>query len=137
MTEAYPQIVPAAGELDVGTVVSFDCENGTLTETIIIPAGVAALSINPLNWKTDGTKADKSLNLGAVMSTGAEAVPALCGAYIGARGELIVTDVKTEDYPPVLDIFPEGAFHLYDYMFFFTNLKQNIADRTAAWKAAH
>lgn len=131
----YPQIVPAQGELDTGTVISFDCEDGTLTETIIIPAGIRALSINPLNWKTDGTPADRSLNLGAVMDAGAEPIPALCGAYIGSRGELVVTDVRTEDYPPGLDIFPEGAFHLYDYMFFFTNLKQNAADRTAAFFA--
>ncbi len=136
MTERFPQIVSAAGEADTGTVVSFDCEDGSLTKTIIIPAGVTALSINPLNWKTDGTPADKSLNLGAVMAAGAEAVPQLCGAYIGSRGELIVTDVKTEDYPPTLDLFPEGAFHLYDYMFFFSNLKENIAVRTAAWQAA-
>ena len=135
MTEAYPQIVPASGETDTGTVVSFDCEDGNVTETIIIPAGMKALSINPLNWKTDGTVADKSLNLGAVMETGAEPIPALCGAYIGDRGELIVTDITAADYPPVLDIFPEGAYHLYDYMFFFTNLKENVAARTAAWSA--
>ena len=135
MTEAYPQIIPAAGETDVGTVISFDCEDGSVTETIIIPAGMKALSINPLNWKTDGTVADRSLNLGAVMQTDAEPVPALCGAYIGERGELIVTDINASDYPPVLDIFPEGAYHLYDYMFFFTNLKENVAARTAAWFA--
>ena len=137
MTRAYPQIVPAQGETDLGTVVSFDCEDGTLTDTIIIPAGVRALSINPLNWKTDGTPADRSENLGAVMSTGAEPIPALCGAYIGSRGELVVTDVTPADYPPVLDIFPEGAYHLYDYMFFFMNLKENVADRVAAWNAQH
>ncbi len=135
MTEAYPQIVPASGETDVGTVVSFDCEDGNLTETIITPAGVKALSINPLNWKTDSTPADKSLNLGAVMQLGGEPVPGLCGAYIGSRGELVVTDVNAADYPPSLDIFPEGAFHVYDYMFFFTNLKENVAARTAAWSA--
>ena len=135
MTNAYPQIVPAQGATDLGTVVSFDCEDGTLTDTIIIPAGVKALSINPLNWKTDDTPADRSENLGAVMATGAEPIPALCGAYIGSRGELVVTDVTPVDYPPVLDIFPEGAYHLYDYMFFFMNLKQNVADRIAAYSA--
>ncbi|MCR4672305.1 MAG: DUF3089 domain-containing protein [Lachnospiraceae bacterium] len=133
MTEQWPQIVPASGETDLGTVVSFDCENGELTGTIIIPEGVTTLSINPLNWKTDGTPADKSLNLGAVMGTGAEPIPWLCGCYIGERGELVVTDIDGADYPPVLDIFPEGAYHLYDYMFYFMNLKANIAARTDAW----
>ena len=137
MTEAWPQIVPAVGETDTGTVICFDCEDGNVTETIIIPAGMQALSINPLNWQTDGTPADKSLNLGAVFETGGEPIPALCGAYIGKRGELIVTDVTAADYPPGLDIFPEGAYHLYDYMFFFTNLKENVAMRTAVWSAQH
>lgn len=135
MTEAYPQIVPASGETDTGTVICFDCEDGSVSETIIIPAGMKALSINPLNWKTDGTPADRSLNHGAVFEAGGEPVPALCGATIGEKGELIVTDVTAADYPPVLDIFPDGAYHLYDYMFFFTNLKENVAMRTAVWSA--
>ena len=132
-TQASPQIVPAQGEKDLGTVVSFDCEDGSLTETIILPAGVKTLSINPLNWKTDETPADRSENLGAVMSTGAEPIPALCGAYIGDRGQLVVTDVAAGDYPPGLDLFPAGAYHVYDYLFFFMNLKQNLSDRVAAY----
>ena len=135
MTKEYPQIVPAAGERDTGSVVCFDCEDGTLSGTVIIPEGIKSLSINPLNWQTDSTPADKSLNLGAVMSTGAEPQPGLCGAYIGERGELVVTDVTPADYPPGLAIFPEGAYHLYDYMFFFEKLRQNIQDRTDKWLA--
>ena len=135
MAEAYPQIRPAQGETDTGVVISFDCEDGSLTDTLVIPAGTAALSINPLNWRTDGTAADAALCSGAVMSTGAEPIPGLCGAYIGARGELVVTGVSPADYPAVIDIFPEGAYHIYDYMFFFTNLKDNVVARTAAWKA--
>ena len=58
---------------------------------------------------TTSAPADRSLNLGAVMSIGAEPIPGLCGAYIGSWGELVVTDVSPEDYPPGLDIFPEGG----------------------------
>ena len=134
MTAAFPQIVPAAGETDTGVVVSFDCEDGSLTDTLVIPAGTKALSINPLNWRTDSTKADRTLNLGAVMSTGAEPIPALCGAYLGPRGELVVTDVTAEDYPAVIDIFPDGSYHIYDYLFFFENLRENVAVRTNAWR---
>ena len=135
MTEVYPQIVPATCETDTGTVICFDCEDGNVKETIIIPDGMKALSINPLNWKTDSTPADRSMNHGAVFEAGGEPIPELCGAYIGEKGELIVTDVTTADYPPVLDIFPEGAYHLYDYMFFFNNLKENVTLRTAVWSA--
>ncbi|MBP5166964.1 MAG: DUF3089 domain-containing protein, partial [Oscillospiraceae bacterium] len=66
MVRDYPQIVPARGETDTGTVVCFDCEDGTLTDTLVIPEGTKALSINPLNWKTDATYAGRSENHGAV-----------------------------------------------------------------------
>ncbi len=132
-TKSYPQIVPAKGETDTGVVVSFDCEDGSVTDTIILPAGEKSLSINPLNWKTDGTVADKALNSGAVMGAGAEPIPGLCGTYKGDRGQLVVTDVTAEEYPPVLDIFPKGSYHIYDYMFFFNNLRQNVAARTTAF----
>ena len=132
---AYPQIVPATGESDTGCVISFDCEDGSLSGTLVIPEGVKSLSVNPLNWATDSTPADASLNLGAVFSATADPVPEFCGAVIGERGELIVPDISAEDYPPVLDLFPEGAYHVYDYMFFFTNLKKNVLDRTEAWFA--
>ena len=133
-TSKYPQIVPAKGETDTGSVISFDCEDGTLSATLVNPAGQKALSINPLSWRTDGAAADKSLNLGAVMGVGEEPIPALCGARIGDRGELIVTDVSAADYPPVVDIFPSGSYHVYDYLFFFSNLKKNVADRVTAWR---
>ena len=134
--QQYPQIIPASGETDTGTVIAFDCENGSLTGTLIIPEGIWTHSINPLNWKTDGTIADRSLNHGAVMETGGEPIPALCGAYIGERGELVVTDVDVSDYPPGLDVFPEGSYHLYDYKFFFTNLKENVERRIQAFMEA-
>lgn len=134
MTAAYPQIVPATSETDVGTVVSLDCEDGTLTDTLVILAGTKALSINPLNWMTDGTAAARSLNAGAVMATGAKPIPTLCGAYIGPRGELVVTDITAADYPAGIECFPGGSYHIYDYLFFFTNLKENMAVRANAWR---
>ncbi|MBR0521654.1 MAG: DUF3089 domain-containing protein [Firmicutes bacterium] len=134
LTGEYPCIRPAQGELDLGTVVSFDCEDGTLKSSMIIPEGTKALSINPLNWRTDGIPADSSLNSGAVMA-GGDPVPGLCGAYIGERGELVVTGVDTADYPPMIDIFETGSYHIYDYMFFFTDLKENLTARANLFKS--
>ena len=54
----------------------------------------------------------------------------LCGCYIDEeRGALKVTDVSPEDYPAVIDIFPDGAYHIYDYQFFFRNLQENVQHR--------
>lgn len=137
MTEEFPQLVPAKGETDTGVVICFDCEDGTIDNTIIIPRGVKTLSINPLNWETDDTMAERTLNKGAVMEIGGAPIPELCGAYIGDRGQLVVTDIDRDDYPPVLDLLPDGSYHLYDYMFFFTNLKDNVALRSDTYLEAH
>lgn len=134
MIEQYPQIVPAKSADDLGVVISFDCEAPEVTETIVNPAGRKAHSINPLNWKTDSTPADKSENIGSrFMNSRGEIkseATGLCGCYIDEeRGALKVTDVNPADYPAKLDIFPEGAYHIYDYQFFFMNLQENVQHR--------
>lgn len=138
MVDKYPQIKPATGELDTGVVITYDCEDGNVTDCFITPSGVKAIAINPLNWKTDSTKADKSLNKGSVTQDGAGAITSCVkgayGAYLDPeRGTLIVTDIDTNQYPPVLSIFPDGALHLYDNFLFFVNLQENIKDRTDAF----
>lgn len=134
MVKEYPQIKPAQSADDLGVVISFDCEAPEVTETIVNPAGQKAYSINPLNWKTDSTPADKSLNMGSrfMKSSGKIKSEAeqLCGCYIDEeRGALKVTDVTPEEYPAVISILPEGAYHLYDYQFFFKNLQENVKHR--------
>lgn len=61
-------------------------------------------------------------------------IPQLTGAYIDStRGALKVVDVTVEEYPPVLPIFEEGVYHLYDYQFFYRNLQDNVATRVAEY----
>lgn len=134
MVQKYPHIVPAQSADDIGTVICFDCEAPEVTETVVTPAGTRSYSINPLNWKTDGTVADKSENIGACFTSYSGKIKReeinLCGCYIDEeRGVLKVTDVTPADFPPVLPIFPEGAYHLYDYQFFYRNLQENVANR--------
>ena len=106
----------------------------------MIPAGTRTLAINPLNWKTDGTPAGKEENLGACFTdydgTIVTEIPQLTGAYIDPeRGALKVTDVTPEEYPPVLSIFSDGVYHLYDYQFFYRNLQENVSVRLDAYLA--
>ena len=120
MITEYPQIRPAASENDTGVVVSFECESEDVTGTLVIPEDMKAISINPLNWVTDSTPADKSLNTGACFTSYSgeikQEVPNLCGCFIDPeRGALKVTDVTPEEYPPVLSFLPEGSYHIYDY----------------------
>lgn len=141
MTKAYPQIRPASSADDLGVVISFDCEAPEVKETFINPTGQKAIAINPLNWKTDGTAADKSENPGScftnydggISAEGAE----LCGCYVDEeRGVVKVTDVDPAEYPPIVPGLPDGAYHVYDYLFFYRSLQANVALRIERYLAA-
>lgn len=136
----YPHLRFASGEDDTGVIVSFNSEAEDINASLMIPAGTRTLAINPLNWKTDGTPAAKEENLGACFTDYGGNIVAeilqLTGAYIDAeRGALKVTDVTPEEYPPVLPIFSDGVYHLYDYQFFYRNLQENVDVRLNAYLA--
>lgn len=138
--EKYPHLKMAEGEDDTGVIISFNSEAENIEASIIVPRGVRTLSINPLNWKTDSTYADRSLNKGACFTDYSGSVtseiPYLTGAYIDPeRGTLRVMDVNPSDYSSPL--FPDEVYHLYDYQFFFRNLQENVTIRTASWIEQH
>ena len=135
----YPHLKPAKGEADTGVIISFNTEAEDATSSMIVGKNVKSISINPLSWRTDNKKADKSLNKGACFTDYdgniKKEVPELTGAYIDKkRGTLKVTDIKAEDYPSVASLFGKGVYHIYDYQFFYRNLQENVAMRTAAFR---
>jgi hypothetical protein len=136
--DAYPKLAFAQGESDTGVIIAFNSEAEYIDDSLTIPKGTKTLAINPLNWKTDGTVADKSLNLGACFTDYNGNIKTeinnLTGAYIDdVRGALKVTDVTAKDYPAGLSIFKDGIYHLYDYQFFYRNLQKNVHDRVTAY----
>ena len=44
-----------------------------------------------------------------------------------------IPDVKPEDYPAFVPGLPEGAYHIYDYQFFFRNLEENVTKRVDSY----
>ena len=138
--DQYPHLRLAQGADDTGVIVTFNTEDPSVTGSLTVPEGTKTFAINPLNWATDETPADKSLNLGACFTNyGGEIdqeIPQFTGAYLDPeRGTLKVTDVDPADYPPSLDLFEEGVYHLYDYQFFYRNLEENVQARLAAYLA--
>lgn len=133
----YPQLRMARGEYDTSVIVSFNTEAPELTASLSVP--VKTIGINPLNWKTTGEYADKSLNQGAVFTDYdggvLKEIPHLTGAYLDpVRGTVKATDVDAAAYPPVLDLFKPGEYHIYDYQFFYRNLQTNVGDRIDAYQ---
>lgn len=138
-TANYPQLRPAQDSVDVGVVVSFNTEAAFVERSLLVPE--STLSINPLNWTTDTARADKFMNLGAVFPDYSGAATKEIRHFTGARicpdrGTIIPLDVNPDEYPPALEIFSRGVFHVYDYMFFYRNLERDVARRVEAYEKA-
>lgn len=137
--EQHPALRFAQGEDDTGVIVSFNTEAPEVDDSVIVPRGTKTLAINPLSWKTDDAAASRTLNDGACFpqtdGSITEEIDEFTGAYLDdERGTLKVTDVEEAQYPPQLDIFDEGVYHVYDYQFFYRDLEQNVADRISAYR---
>lgn len=143
----YPYLKAARGEHDMGVIIAFNSEAKSINGSLMVPEGTKTLAINPLNWKTDGTYAPAEENQGACFTNYQgeirKEIPQLTGAYLDSeRGTLKMDDTITpQEYPPVLGIFEDGIYHLYDYQFFYRNIQSNVLQRiharmTAAQAAA-
>ncbi len=128
----YPHLVMAQEETDTGVIISFNSEAEDVNTSLIVPD--KTVGINPLNWMTDSTPADESLNLGACFTgydgTIIKEENAFCGAYLDdERGTLKVTGIIAEEYSTIPEYFADGVYHIYDYQFFYRNLQQNVNKR--------
>lgn len=92
-----------------------------------------------MTWRTDNNYASALHNKGACFTDYSANIkkeqPYFCGAWLDAeRGTLKINSKITPlAYPPVLDIFTAGVYHLYDYQFFYRNFQENVALRTGAY----
>ena len=116
-------------------IVSYDCEAIDVKSSLVVPKGAKTRSINPLNWKTDSTPADKSLNKGSLIADGSM-IQGFIGCYIDPeRGSLKVTDVEKSNYPSGPSCFSPGEYHVYDFRFFYRNLQENVSVRIKAFES--
>ena len=137
--KAHPWLKMAQSAMDIGVIVSFNSESAAVQDSLMVPKGVRTKAINPLTWRTDNNYASALHNKGACFTDYSANIkkeePYFCGAWLDAeRGTLkINSKITAQAYPPVLDIFAAGVYHLYDYQFFYRNLQENVALRTSAY----
>lgn len=127
--DSFPQLQNAQSSDDLGVVITYSSEAAFIESSLIVPE--KTLSINPLSWSTDTVFASNKLNLGACFTNYSgniiNEIPHFTGAYIcSKRGTLKVPDVDADEYPPRISIFQRGEYHIYDYMFFYRNLQENV-----------
>jgi len=133
----YPWMKLAKGEDDTGIIITYNTEGVDAGPSPVLLPG--AVAINPLNWKTDSTLADRNANLGAKFYNDAtgkliEEIPNFAAAYIdNKKGVLIVSNMKTPESKEInldnMGRWSKGVYHRYDYAFWYVNLQQNVKVR--------
>jgi hypothetical protein len=141
--ETYPWMKLAQGETDTGVIITFNTQGPNALGSPVLLTG--AVAINPLNWKTDDTRAGRENNIQARFfhdSTGRliEQIPQFAGAYIDpGTGALIATDIQTPESKSIdlvnMGRWPKEVYHRFDYAFWFDNLKENVQKRIKAYLA--
>ncbi len=135
--EKYPWMKLAQGKDDTGVIITYNTEGADAGPSPVLLPG--AVAINPLNWRTDGTPANRDANLGAKFfddATGEliEEIPNFAAAHLDTqKGVLVVTNMKTPKSEKInlvnMGRWSEGVFHRFDYAFWYNNLQQNVSDR--------
>jgi hypothetical protein len=136
--DSFPQLINAQSSDDLGVVITYSSEAEFVDASFIVPQ--KTLSINPLSWSTDTVFASNELNKGACFTNYSgeiiSEIPYFTGAYIcSKRGTLKVPDVDADEYPPQISIFQRGEYHIYDYMFFYRNLQENVLLRIEKYQS--
>jgi len=123
----YPWMKPATNSGDTGVIISYNTQAPGATNSPVLLSG--AFCINPLNWTTNITYADKALNYGAVFFDNAN-IDREIANYAGAQIDK-KTGALTTILPEKLDVrgFPDGVYHVYDYSLWYRNLQINVAER--------
>ena len=143
--KAYPHMKFATGECDTGVIITWNTEGPKNREvnadTCVLQPGY--MSINPLNWKLDGTYAPASMNLGSLWpneKTGELEIQDLgADAQVFPDRGVVVTHAQGEQMDEATakvsaEFFGPDGRHGEDYAFFYCNIKDNVAKRVAAYK---
>lgn len=130
------RLSPAKGEMDTGCVIFWNSMNQEGFHPLF--AGKDALCINPLNWKTDSTPADRFQNSGAVFydyRTGkTERKANFCSAYIDRNKGALTVPLPSMSHYDAKGFMGKGIFHMFDVWFFAENIRINAAGRVRQWK---
>ena len=143
---ANPHLKFATGETDTGVIIAWNTEGPKNLETnahnlVVLPN---TRSINPLNWKLDETYAPASMNLGSLMANEETGEPEIkdvgADAQINLARGVVITNAKgelmdEETAKAAAEFFGPDGRHNEDYLFFYNNIKDNVAKRVAAFKA--
>ena len=87
-----------------------------------------SVCVNPLNWKSDNSRAEENLHLGGLNSKFSISAPRLTDAKC-ENGILLISEPKEKNFPSL----PNGNYHILDYSLFYMNIRKNLQERIEAY----
>ena len=139
--KANPHLKFAEGADDTGVIISWNTEssaNEGQNNLVVLPGAIA---INPINWKRDETYASAEENLGGYLFNyekgQLEIVPHAADAQVNLKRGVVITTTKVVAPVSGTTAFGPGSFHENDYDLYYNNIKANVAERIATYKANH
>lgn len=128
---SWLKISQSADEL--GAIITYNTQSPQAKASpVLLPK---AQCVNPLSWKSTTEYASSDLNLGGVFFKDNGEIDTLINnfadAQISAEGAIITNIINGDLYNN--PSFPEGVYHVYDYSFYYNNLKQNVTTRVNAY----
>ena len=138
---ANPHLKFAEGPDDAGVIISYNTQAAYFfTQDPPVPPnpvlyGMVGRVINPINWKTDDTYADKSESLGSFMpdhSLILQTMPHYADARIDIAHGVLVCSTAEEPFISDLETlagFPKGVYHSFDIPLYYYDLRANAQIR--------
>jgi len=140
VTESYltenPQVEVCSSSTQTGCIVSWNTESGNPKLSLVreVSQGESVLCVNPLSWTLDSTYVPSTENKGSLQYNKKmkddEIILYYCDAQV-KDGTLKVTPPANQRHLQMP--MGKGNYHLYDYNFFYQNIKQNVRDRFASY----
>ena len=134
--EEHPYLKFAEGADDTGVIVSWNTEGAGNKEQFNLVVEPGAISINPITWKRDDTRAGFEENLGSRIlneETGEyEIINGVADAQVDTERGVVICTAKNVEYAPAALFGPE-SLHSHDYDFYYENLRENVKTRVEAY----
>lgn len=122
-TASCRHLRPAEGAMDTGVTICFNSVKTPESEILIVSGG-NLFCINPVNWRTDTVSAPFVLYGRKKNDT--------LSVSLDPESRLLLVDGYTNDKPmPVIGI--PGNYHHLELKFYYPYIRQNMADRVAAY----
>lgn len=136
-----PHLQFAQGSDDTGVIISYNTEAPEVvkgTNPVVLPGAIA---INPITWTREETLATASESMGSFLPN-AEGTYVTVEHYADARvdltkGVLLCTTADVDTWAPGNQVFVRGVFHVYDYGFYYYDLRANAASRVENFLSTH